>query len=189
MYQAVINSYHPHAETEDKEFQTKSSLSIAARDAALSIAIGGQKKSHQRKVRNEALREAANTLDTHSKHIDISGDFEELYDSIETLIGGISGIGDLTIYDIATRIGIYKNIRPKNFVYLHAGAKKGAIAIGVPVQRRVPVTSFPSEIEKLGAAEIENFLCIEREALEAIATGQVAPRKSQSSRVRSTRMC
>lgn len=54
-------------------------------------------------------------------------DFEELYDFIRFAIGGITGIGPLTVYDTARRIGhLYKKpIYPKMYVYLAAGAKKG----------------------------------------------------------------
>ncbi len=56
--------------------------------------------------------------------------FEQLYDAVNTLLSPVRGhgIGDLTVYDIALRIGYIRQnqILPKDKVYLFAGANVGA---------------------------------------------------------------
>lgn len=57
--------------------------------------------------------------------------FEDLYDEVYALLikhSKIHGVGNLTVYDIALRIGYIRKeqILPKNQIYLFAGAFKGA---------------------------------------------------------------
>lgn len=96
-------------------------------------------------------------------------------------------IGDLTIYDIAVRIGYLQTpkVLPQDFVYIHAGAKEGAMAL----YRCGLIKTKPSAIMSLQDFEIlmplknidrrhhhipefatysmiiENFLCVKRKDL------------------------
>lgn len=54
-------------------------------------------------------------------------DFEDLHKDVENTLLPIKGIGDLTVYDIAQRIGFIREdqILPHRIIYLNAGAHKG----------------------------------------------------------------
>lgn len=85
--------------------------------------------------------------------------FSELYQEVKELT--IPGIGPLTIYDTATMIGCPNGVYPA-VVYLHAGAKSGANAIGIDGEE-VPKEDFVakfSAFEVLEPIQIEDFLCI-----------------------------
>lgn len=114
--------------------------------------------SHQRRIPAQALEHAHELL--RRAHVDRCGSFAELHELIAALIGGIYRIGELTTYDIATRIGAYLRLRPER-VYLHAGTRIGARALGLPAsQPSLAIAQLPVELHELSAAEIEDFLCI-----------------------------
>lgn len=86
--------------------------------------------------------------------------FDQLYTVVEEEIGGIYGIGLLTTYDIAQRIGAYLKLRPQK-VYLHAGAKRGAQILKVGRgKRKVERQAFHPDLQRLQPQFIEDFLCI-----------------------------
>ena len=93
-------------------------------------------------------------------------DFEELYEFVKSVIGGISSIGPLTIYDTARRIGhlLDTPIYPKEYVYLAAGAKKGAAALlkrsENSLKDREPKELFSPFFGTLPSAFVEDILCI-----------------------------
>lgn len=91
-------------------------------------------------------------------------DFEELYDFIKQVIGPISGIGPLTVYDTARRIGhlLKDPIYPKQYVYLAAGALVGAKSLlGVKrLKFREPIGLFTPHFGTLTSVFIEDMLCI-----------------------------
>jgi hypothetical protein len=69
------------------------------------------------------------------------------------------GVGELTIYDTAVRIGYGQNLKPE-VVYLHAGTRKGARRLQLDVRRPfIPHTEIPKELDGLSPAEIEDVLC------------------------------
>jgi hypothetical protein len=82
---------------------------------------------------------------------------------IERQIGPIRGIGDLTVYDITHRIGAYIRRQP-DVVYLHASTRKGARALHLS-GKAIELSEFPTEFRRLSAAEIEDCLCIYKDAL------------------------
>jgi hypothetical protein len=119
----------------------------------------------------------------------------------------IYGFGRVAIYDTALRIGFhlkrnprnifndcvdkngykhidYKNrVLPKKYVYLHAGAMKGARALarlgliskkknskgGITLDLKEFVKYFPKIIRRLEPYQIEDFLCVKHRQLEALA--------------------
>lgn len=91
-------------------------------------------------------------------------DFEQLYDFVNSVIGKISGIGPLTVYDTAKRIGhIFENpIYPKQYVYLAAGAMAGAIKLlnRKTLSFREPIIVFQPYFGTLSSIFIEDILCI-----------------------------
>jgi hypothetical protein len=81
---------------------------------------------------------------------------------------GIGGIGELTIYDTAHRIGAYLRLAPEN-VYLHAGTRQGAKALGFKGSwASIPRREFPKALSRLRANEIEDCLCIYKNNLRSI---------------------
>jgi hypothetical protein len=94
----------------------------------------------------------------------------------------VPGIGPLTCYDIAHRIGAW--LRPKLEpieVFLHRGTGEGAKAVlGWRANRdRAPMSDFPEGLRRsLTAAQMEDVLCIYRGTLARIAgsNGQGGPK-------------
>lgn len=101
-------------------------------------------------------------------------DFEELYDYVRSVIGRIKGIGQLTIYDTAKRIGHLFDtpIYPKMYVYLAAGAKKGAenlILPMFPLKYREPIDLFKPYFGTLSSIFIEDMLCVFENELKTVS--------------------
>ncbi len=96
--------------------------------------------------------------------------FEELYDELTSeRIGFPKGL--LLSYDVALRIGHRLGIEPKDYVYIHNGAKVGAIAmrdkgyITLSKGHRVPIDTFSKSLPGLSAADIEIFLCTNKKKI------------------------
>lgn len=133
---------------------------------------------HQYCIVEDAVKDAADAL-MGSVHVSVFGekplvkdsklvnsfeDFEELYDFVSSVIGGISGIGPLTVYDTAKRIGhlFDEPIYPKMYVYLNAGALDGAKALlgRNDLKFREPITLFEPYFGTFPSIFIEDILCI-----------------------------
>jgi hypothetical protein len=98
--------------------------------------------------------------------------FEELHRVIFNKIGDIHGIGELTIYDTAVRIGAKMNLAPA-VVFLHAGTRIGAKALGLDAsQKFIAIKIFPPEFGPLSPAEIEDVHCIYKERLSRRPQGR-----------------
>lgn len=85
-------------------------------------------------------------------------DFHSVYVWVESVTGRVKGLGVLTTYDVARRLGVWLKLEPTQ-VYLHAGSAAGARKLGIRGES-VPLSEFPKEIRELGATHAENFLCI-----------------------------
>lgn len=131
---------------------------------------------HQRHIPVKAKIEVikrlggAHSLWTLPSHI---SDFESLHLEIKSIIGNIPGIGNLTIYDVAVRLGAKYNILPKDYVYLHAGPmisakhleKIGRISLTKPCSPCVPISVFSpiySLFSSTTAFDIESGLCTKK---------------------------
>lgn len=101
--------------------------------------------------------------------------FEDLYDTIWYALREyknlpIIGIGELTVYDIATRIGYCQkpSIQPKDYVYMHAGTRVGAKRL---LKRRIkqkePIQVFEKIdcLKGMAAWQIEDYLCIAKNSI------------------------
>jgi len=99
-----------------------------------------------------------------NKISEVFKDFEELYDFISLVMSGIHGIGPLTVYDTAKRIGhlFDSPIYPKQYVYLAAGAKNGAEALlgKKGLRFREPIKLFEPSFGSFPSIFIEDMLCI-----------------------------
>lgn len=94
-----------------------------------------------------------------------AGSFEDIYDTVK--INAPWGIGPMMIYNIAERIGAYRNIYPERYVYLHAGPMKGWRRMMGKSERRfrVPVEEIPHQLRSLKPHDVEDFLCEFRDLL------------------------
>jgi hypothetical protein len=93
--------------------------------------------------------------------------FDDLMAISQSVANTIWKHSELTVYDTTYRIGAYLKLQPDR-VYLHAGTRKGAGALGV---RRVPYVfrrHLPRAFRRLKPYEIEDCLCIYKDALKKL---------------------
>ena len=99
--------------------------------------------------------------------------FDDLHRAVEDEVGSLKGIGALTVYDIAQRIGAHFRKAPER-VYLHAGTRTGARTFGISGDSFDP-KALPKAFARLAASEIEDCLCIYKDELRG------GPRTSRAS--------
>lgn len=85
----------------------------------------GKRHPHQRRIPRALLEAVEGRLQGIGRKLSNATDFAALHRVIEKEIGGIKGVGALTVYDIAHRIGAHFKRSPER-VYLHAGTRTGA---------------------------------------------------------------
>ena len=134
----------------------------------------GKMHSHQTKVKVEARRDFGwNIIQLHDSFPEtlLARTFDEFHDDLWDIRP--VGIGPLTVYDVATRIGAYLKLEPDQ-IYLHTGARMGWDAMwgerrlaGV-YDGRVSRNYWPMALLQLSADMAEDFLCTYREALAKI---------------------
>jgi hypothetical protein len=157
------NNFREQAGRDLSFYATQPSLSRAVELAALSINSNGKRQSHQRRLSVSTLRRAHSKLE----QCDLSAccSFDELLRVVSDAIADIHGIGALTIYDIACRIGAFLKLEPKR-IYLHAGTRAGARAIGLGRGVNVlEIDELPPAFRRLTACQIEDCLCIYKDDL------------------------
>lgn len=154
---------------EQPDFETL--LEKAAMCRARSDKPGKERRHpHQRRIPESVLRQAHRAL-ARCK-LESCRSFVELHELIEKSAGRIKGIGPLTVFDIACRIGAWKKPRllPKA-VYLHSGTRAGAAALGLGSgQKTLDVHELPPEFHCLSGRHAEDCLCIHKDALKQITS-------------------
>lgn len=135
----------------------------------------GKHHNHQSKVDLNARLELGQALSTVSTRGFRRMDFDDLHDLIDEIKP--YGIGPVTVYDVAVRVGAYLGIEPQS-VYVHAGVRKGLKALEEALNRkhgtrayldgahklpRVPMSMFPAPWNKMRADDVEDMLCTYRE--------------------------
>ncbi|WP_372922963.1 hypothetical protein [Roseovarius sp.] len=155
-----IRRFRERARAEIADFakQKQESLSEVITLAAACQCKDGKRHSHQRRIPSAVLSEAARELHAHQEALSTAQNFNQLHSRIDAVIGPIHGVGELTVYDIAHRIGGFIGLEPEE-VYLHAGARVGAAALGV-YGKVIEKDQLPDAFAPLTAAEIEDCLCI-----------------------------
>lgn len=115
---------------------------------------------HQYRIGAQKLNNLASILVESIDYLQVAPNFDALYQEIERIVvfRSIVGIGPLTIYDIACRIGSCTNRTPDK-VYLHAGAAAGARHLKIQ-GKTAPVEAFPPSFAALSADDIESLLCV-----------------------------
>lgn len=135
----------------------------------------GRMHTHQTKVSVGARREFGYRIIERVgplvPRLVVRGSFDVFHDLLWDLRP--AGIGPLTVYDVATRVGAYLGLAPTQ-IYLHTGARLGWQALwGWEVRDpnhvvRVPSAHWPVPLRQLTADQAEDFLCTYRDALTRI---------------------
>ena len=156
---AYIAKHRPRAQAEADFYAALPSLREVVRRAARAERPDGKRHDHQARIRRSALRRAERRL----RRLGLARvrSFADLHAILSKAIGSLPGIGELMVYDTSLRIGAGLGVEPK-FVYLHAGTRRGARALGLrwsaPYLR---VSELPKQLRRrLRPREIEDVLCI-----------------------------
>ena len=110
--------------------------------------------------------------------------FEDLFNTVNSLVKGIHGIGLLVVYDIAVRLGcsMYPKIIPLRYVYTHGAGSKvdhsarillGPSARSSIVNDKVDVNVLRQHcpyFEHYSALEIEDILCVYKKYIASAQT-------------------
>lgn len=176
--QSIVRTYvthiRPRTDGELNWFRQQPTLRDAVRVAALAINSKGKRYSHQRRMSKRILEQASDALLANEKAIEQCKNFDELHTLLEAILEPIKGIGELYVYDIALRIGARLGLFP-NKVYLHAGTRVGARALGFDGgAKTLEVSHLPKELQQLEPHEIEDVLCIFKDKLREQQVQMVA---------------
>jgi hypothetical protein len=121
-----------------------------------------KKHSHQHRITLYVQGRFAHQLQ--NSNLDNPASFDQIHEWIKNECK-VSGIGPLTCYDTALRIGSFFSLLPDK-VFLHAGSAEGYRQLG---NQRVPpfvdVKDLRQELWCIAPHEIENFLCIYKNCL------------------------
>ena len=120
--------------------------------------ICGRRYGHERRITNDALTNFHNALLEQKMNLLNADSFDTIMDIVGEIGKKISGIGNLTAYDCAMRIGANLGKLPQKFVYAHRGA---TVVVDGHAQHKFPFEAFRPELTRnLKAYEIEDFLCV-----------------------------
>lgn len=165
LVQIYIKKIRPKVNEEYLYFSEQASLENAIMQATLAIDRDGKRYSHQRRLSRAVIDEAHRTIMNKAGSVVECKSFATLHKLIDRLVSNIDGIGPLYVYDTSVRIGAYLDLYPSK-VYLHAGTKKGAKALGLDCRSEyLNLDELPSALQELAAHEIEDFLCIFKDEL------------------------
>jgi hypothetical protein len=162
---SYIRDFRPGADRELDFFRRCTSLKRAVKYAGLSMLPSGKRHPHQYRIPLSVLRKAERNLQAVSASLRGCATFDELFQLVQSEIGGIYGVGELTVYDVTTRLGAFLGLEPER-VYLHAGTREGARHLGITTRRESFESSeLPRAFRKLRPREIEDCLCIYKRQL------------------------
>jgi hypothetical protein len=158
-----IREYRDDARSEMEDFERERSPSAAIRKAALCEWQNGKRHPHQRRIPKALLEQVEAGLQAIRRSLARAPDFAALQRLVEEEIGDMKGIGDLTVYDIAHRIGAHFGKAPER-VYLHAGTRTGARTFNIRGDSFDPQI-LPKPFSRLAPSEVEDCLCIYKDEL------------------------
>jgi len=161
-----IKRKRPHVARLLRFYARQPSLADAVEKAAYAKAPDGRKHSHQWRLPRRASEKAHAALER--ADLGRCRPFADLHAAVERAIGGIDKIGVLMIYDTALRLGAFLGLEP-DVVYLHAGARDGAAALGIDRSRETAhADELPAPFRALRPREIEDCLCIYKAQLKEL---------------------
>ena len=169
---AIIQHYRKNYQINVKRERLrfrKYSLDEAISKAALAEDASGKRLSHQRRIPRKVLRNSKCVLRRRKGKIRMCKTFAELHEYLKESIGEIKGIGPLAVYDTAWRIGANRGLEP-GVIYLHAGTKQGAKAIGLNIRRKfIRIDELSREfttLRKVKPMQLEDIFCIYKKCFE-----------------------
>jgi hypothetical protein len=142
-------------------------LANAITTAGFALSPSGKRLHHQRRVPQAVLDEWTKALRAASAQMQRAKWFDDLHQILAGIGYDLVGIGKLTVYDTALRIGAFLRLEPDR-VYLHAGTQQGARALGLRGRGALEVSALPAQFHLLTPAEIEDVLCIYKDALRSL---------------------
>jgi hypothetical protein len=126
----------------------------------------GKRCDHQCRIPREVLEEVRDNLLARLKAIEAAASFDGLREIVDEC--RVPGFADLSVYDTALRLGAFLKLSPDK-VYLHAGVRKGAKALGLDTSGRYLMRDqLPAELRRLRPEQVEDFLCIFKARLSGI---------------------
>ena len=163
-----IRGKREKAARELKYYAIQWNLADAVEKAAFCALPSGKRHLHQWRIPKRCLAQANERLQKRLSAIGRATTFEKLHGLVEAEIKPIKGIGDLTVYDVAHRIGAFCQLAPA-LVYLHAGTLEGARALGINCKsRKLEMNQLPREFHLLRPYEVEDCLCIYKARIKNI---------------------
>jgi hypothetical protein len=171
---AIVRDYcrrhRPKTVRELQYFRKVPSLSAAITEAGLARYHDGKRYkrySHQSRIPREALDTATKRL--RRANLGNARSFADLIARVRTAVRSVHGIGELYVYDTAFRLGGHLELLP-NEVYLHAGTRQGARALGLDHRSGfLSPEHLPVLLQQLKPHEIEDVLCIYKDWLRSAA--------------------
>jgi hypothetical protein len=141
-------------------FQRQPSLRAAIEMAARCVDANGRRFRHQSRIRRVAIRESASALLVAEQELAATKSFDGVFAIVREQLRGIAGLGELYRYDTAFRIGSYLRLLPSR-VYLHAGTRVGARALGLDYRNdSLDMSELPTPLRHRQPHEVEDILCI-----------------------------
>lgn len=153
-------------------------LRQAIERAVLSVRPNGKVHNHQSRVKLKARLRLGRFMVRDIKRLRRCQTFEALHDCV---VGyEVPGIGPVTAYDVATRVGAYLDLAPR-YVHLHAGCLQGMRALGLGghlpsetlanlrVGAYLDLGVLPTALRRLEPDQVEDFLCVYRQVLANVA--------------------
>ena len=166
----LVRSYRVHNQpnslNELEFFRKMPSFEVAIYHAGLAINRRDKRFSHQYRIPLAVLSRAKSLLAEKAPRLKTCRSFHELHACLTKALASVRGIGELYTYDTALRLGAFLNLKPEH-VYLHAGTRAGARALGFSVAAGyVEFSALPKAIQVLQPHEVEDFLCIYKAHLQ-----------------------
>ena len=167
----IVQDYLTDCSREAKEelayFGGQRDLPTAIRVAAQAT-VNGKRHPHQRRIPGDTLKAFGHALSRKSKQLRACKSFLELMQISEKVSKGFWDHSGLTVYDTTLRIGAHLGILPAR-IYLHAGVKEGAKALGFSGKPGSLMRSqLPKEFQELEPWEIEHCLCLYKKQLKRL---------------------
>jgi len=166
--QDYIANCRSDEDAESEYFSSPPNLRAAIRIGALAINEDKKRHPHQRRIPGHMLEHFRRSLLRRCKALRSCKTFPELMQVSGKVAARYWNNPELTVYDTTLRIGAHLGITPDR-VYLHAGARKGAKALGFKGSLPFLTRSWlPKEFRKLKPYEIEHCLCIYKNHLKRL---------------------
>lgn len=165
--QDYVNNCSREAKEELGYFSDQPNLVRAIR-AAAEATIDGKRHPHQRRIPGKTLKYFGRALSRRRKALRACKAFPELMKISHKVAQGFWSHSKLTVYDTTLRIGAHLSIMPDR-IYLHAGVKEGAKALGLSGSPGFLMRSqLPKEFQELDCWEIEHCLCLYKKQLKLV---------------------